>query len=114
MIGIIIGCFVLYKLRCSKPFWYGVIEVVVAVATIILTIWPVSVSSGTVIIGSRNIFGVVVELQKYLGILAGIYIFVRGMDNMSKELPRWMRKWWHLLFFSPNFDHFLTEAAEKT
>jgi hypothetical protein len=98
VIGIIIGCFVLYRLRCRKPFWYGVIEVVVAVVTIILTIWPVSVSAATLIIGSRNIFGIAVELPTFLGILGGVYIFVRGMDNMSKELPGWMRKWWHLLF----------------
>jgi hypothetical protein len=38
------------------------------------------------------------EVSNAVGILAGIYILVRGMDNMDKDLPPNWRRTWDRLF----------------
>jgi hypothetical protein len=37
-------------------------------------------------------------LPKTVGILAGVYVIVRGLDNMSRELPASWALWWNRLF----------------
>jgi hypothetical protein len=40
-------------------------------------------------------------LPKAVGILAGIYVLVRGLDNMSRDLPVSWSAWWNQLFILP-------------
>jgi hypothetical protein len=100
VIAILIGIG-LYTLRCRKLFVYGVFEVLLSILVIYLSIdQPWSPGSG--VIRGSAFFGfgrVGYLLQNYWAKLAGIYIFVRGMDNMGAELPDCMRRWWHRLFF---------------
>lgn len=67
-----------YWLRVHQPFAYGVIELVVAAVVIL--------ASGNA--PPDNL------LAKGLGFLGGVYVFVRGLDNMSKRLPAsWRARW---------------------
>jgi len=80
VIAIVVGL-LLYALRYWWLFCYGAVEVVVALFIIYFSIAPASQSimfcNGTVLWGLGCYF------QSLLITLAGIYIFVRGMDNMS-------------------------------
>lgn len=70
-----------YVLRTRRPFAYGAIELVVAV----VVMWFSGNSPAD-------------PLAKGLGILGGVYVFVRGLDNMSKRLPEaWKRPWGRFL-----------------
>jgi hypothetical protein len=78
-----------YWLRCQFRFWYGVIEIAVALGVIYMTFVP---QTDYLLLGvpptSHFLF------TKGAGILAGIYILVRGMDNMDQDLPpNWRRIW---------------------
>jgi len=37
-------------------------------------------------------------MSKAVGILGGIYILVRGMDNIDKDLPQKWRRVWDCVF----------------
>jgi hypothetical protein len=80
VIAMIIGL-ALYALRYCWLFWYGMIEVVVSICVIYLDFNPAVVSSSQVCRGYA-VFGAGCWLQSHLVILAGIYVFVRGIDNM--------------------------------
>ncbi|WP_374547272.1 hypothetical protein [Rhodoblastus sp.] len=59
-----------YSFRSRLPLWYGLAEVVVGMAAV-----------GA---GSRSLATVTADASSVLGILGGLYIIVRGLDNMSK------------------------------
>jgi hypothetical protein len=80
VIAMIIGL-ALYALRYWRLFWYGMIEFVVSICVIYFDVNPAVVSSSQVCRGYA-VFGVGCWLQSHLVILAGIYVFVRGIDNM--------------------------------
>jgi len=82
-----------YRLRGLHPFAYGVAEVLVATCVIFLTFYPPEEFLTT---DNYSLLGV--ELSRVVGIFAGIYIFVRGMDNMEKDLPRGWHRWWERRF----------------
>ncbi len=68
----------LYRLRGKYPLFYGSTEVLVAILVIFVSI-------GT---DTAN------PLNKIVGILGGIYIFIRGLDNVDKGLPHsWRGRW---------------------
>jgi hypothetical protein len=86
---------VFYGIRCRKPFWYGCAEALVGIAVIYIVLYPVETNYLLIAEAST---GSDVLLSKAVGILAGVYILVRGLDNMSRELPtRWV-PWWGRLF----------------
>jgi hypothetical protein len=91
-ITIVVGL-LLYTLRCRAQFWYGVCEIVVAVVVIYLVLRP---AYDFPIFGGYSPFGM--ELQKSYGILAGLYIFVRGMDNIRNGMPFSWRASWDRVF----------------
>ena len=79
----------LYLFRSRRPFAYGVAEVLVSWALISLAIeLPAS---------SSPISGLPL-LAKITGILAGLYVSVRGLDNMDKDVPQIFRVPWQRLF----------------
>ncbi len=84
--------FVFYRFRCRKPFWYGCAEALVGIAVIYIVLYPVETNYLLLEAGEPGASEV--WLSKATGILAGIYVLVRGLDNMSRELPpRWVPSW---------------------
>ena len=70
-----------YRLRGRHPLFYGITEISVATAAIWLTI------------NTENALSL-----KGLALLGGIYIIVRGLDNMDRGMPSWLRPAWERLF----------------
>lgn len=81
---IMIG-FILYRIRCAFPFYYGLLEIIAAICTMFFSIAPAIRPINYCVSGAPKC-----ETQSYLIILGGIYIFVRGMDNMGQHLPYWI------------------------
>jgi hypothetical protein len=80
---------IFYWLRSRCRLAYGAIELVVALAVIILTFYPQSYAllyQKPPLVGSL--------LSQSAGILAGIYVMVRALDNIHEGLgPRRRAKW---------------------
>jgi hypothetical protein len=77
-----------YWLRCRFRFWYGVCEIVVAVVVIYLTFVPPYTAMVLADMSPSRLL-----ISKGVGILGGIYILVRGLDNLDEDLPtkwRWI------------------------
>jgi hypothetical protein len=70
---------VFYKLRCKRRLWYGMLELVVAVTVMVLAVFPqrgdILLAAGPGLVGS--------SIEKLITMSAGIYIFVRGLDNIE-------------------------------
>jgi hypothetical protein len=76
--GYLVLAMLFYRLRGVNRLTYGLVEVYVGTITIFFT-------AGLV----NDDF-----LKKMLGLMTGIYIVVRGLDNIDNDLPyRWRRKW---------------------
>lgn len=93
--GIIIAVFValfFFGLRARHQFWYGLIEIIAAVAGMYFVFFPLQTSYLRSVSPGPSMPEIV--MAKSVGLLAAIYIFVRGMDNMDKNLPvSWRRRW---------------------
>jgi hypothetical protein len=74
------GCF--YWLKRRSPLFYGLLELFVAM----ISIWS------SVLIQTDNLFA------KTLSLLGGIYIFVRGLDNINKGVPASFERVWSFIF----------------
>jgi hypothetical protein len=81
VLAIAIGLF-LYRVRGEYPLFYGITEILVAVLAIFVSIGTPTAN----------------PLNAIVGILGGIYILIRGMDNMDKGLPASWRPPWDWLF----------------
>lgn len=79
----------LYLFRSRSPFVYGVLEVVVSWVMILVTI---EVSNATSVSDGLPL------LAKATGLLGGVYVSVRGLDNMDKDIPLRIRRPWNRLF----------------
>jgi hypothetical protein len=87
---------VFYSIRCRKPFWYGTAEAVVGLAVIYIVLYPVETNDLLLVAGEPGLKEV--WLSKAIGLLAGVYVMVRGLDNMSRDLPPPWMPWWDRLF----------------
>lgn len=92
--GTITAALVLYGVRCRALFWYGLFEIVTSLVIMYVTFIPqksfVLLNQGTSKVRNYLLTGI--------GILTGIYIFVRGMDNLDKALPVAWRNSWDRIF----------------
>ncbi len=87
-----------YTLRCRNPLIYGLVELVVALAVIFLTFYPQT--TYLVLEGKPSLLGWL--LSKGVGTSAGIYVMVRGLDNIDKGLPpKWRGKWNRIFYGTP-------------
>jgi hypothetical protein len=85
VVGILAGV-IFFLLRCRNPLVYGITEVGVGIASISASANP-------------NVN------NRVLTLLGGIYILVRGLDNMDKRLKDqrvWNRVFWGKAATSPN------------
>jgi hypothetical protein len=83
----------LYRLRGIHPFWYGFIEIAVGLIVLIFTFVPTTHYLAS---DSQTFFewGV----TKLIGVMAGVYIIIRGLDNMDRDLPASWRPVWDRIF----------------
>jgi drug/metabolite transporter (DMT)-like permease len=95
---IVLAALGLYKLRRRRRLLYGVIEVLVAVVFIVLAFYPQS-SGGNVLTdaspSSSTVIGVLIS--RLISLSAGVYIFVRGLDNIDNgkdSMPPTIRSLW--------------------
>jgi hypothetical protein len=78
-----------YWLRCRYRFWYGVLEIAAGLAVVFLTIYP---ETNYFLLDTKPFIGQM--LRAGVGVLAGIYIIVRGFDNLDADLPvTWRGAW---------------------
>lgn len=95
VVNFCIGGFWLYVLRCQDRVIYGCIEIVAAVLTFYFTVvnkFPVETK-----LDSKE------AVTACIQIAAGLYIFVRGLDNIGNGLTPGSRMhalWWSTRFFS--------------
>jgi hypothetical protein len=82
----------LFCFRCRAPFWYGVIEVMASWVMIwIAIVTPTGPAPS--IMSQTSSFGIPL-LAKSITLLAGVYVSVRGLDNIDKDPPiRFGRLW---------------------
>ena len=91
---VIVGV-IFYWLRSRHRFYYGIVEVVAAMLVTFLTFYPQTnylLINGPTFPGSMR--------RETAGFFAGVYIFVRGMDNIAQALPSGLQPLWDR-FFSP-------------
>jgi hypothetical protein len=82
---IFIAC-ALYRIRGTHPVAYGIVEILTGIATISFVI-------------SASPFGDITA--KVLGLIGGVYVIVRGLDNANKGIPDEVRYWWRVGFGFP-------------
>ena len=82
-----------YRLRCRYGFAYGIIEVTAGTIAIMLSEFPpftVLTAGDVSVVGSQALH--------ILTLMGGIYIVVRGMDNIDQNLPSRWRPAWQRIF----------------
>ena len=96
VIGIVMIGLFFYVVRCRWQLAYGLVELGVALAVIFLTFYP----QGYTVLTTEAVpplWGRL--LSKSVGTSAGIYVMVRGLDNIHKGLPsKWRGKWEHVFY----------------
>jgi hypothetical protein len=90
VITIVLGI-AFYIMRCRWQLIYGIIEILVSLVVIFLTFYPPTTYLVVAEFSWQGWF-----LSKSVGVLAGIYVMVRGLDNIEKGLSparkaKWMR-----------------------
>ena len=83
----------MFQLRRRRPFVYGVFEFAVGVIGLVLTFHP---QTTYLLTGEASPSGLI--LSRGIAIVGGIYLLVRGLDNMERDLPRRWRPFWDMLF----------------
>jgi hypothetical protein len=91
--GFIILGFVFYLLRRHYRLAYGLIEVGIGIVVIFLTIFP---QTSYLLLIEEPLFGWL--LLKSAGVSAGIYVLVRGLDNVEQGLTKSWRTRWDRVF----------------
>jgi|ERR1700730_246642 len=71
-----------YRLRGTHPFIYGLAEILVGMTAT----WS-GIHAGTTSL-----------IAQAIAFFGGLYIIVRGLDNVDKGLPQRMRPWWDVCF----------------
>ena len=83
----------LYRLRGLHPFRYGLGEMAVGIAAIYFSFYP---ASSAILTKASSEFGM--ALSHGVTLIGGIYLLVRGMDNVERDLPYGWRRQWARIF----------------
>jgi hypothetical protein len=83
----------LYEVRSRHRFWYGVGEVVAGLGVIVVLFNPPSTALVTEDFSFVGSF-----IARNLSALGGLYLMVRGLDNIDQNLPARFRKGWGRIF----------------
>jgi hypothetical protein len=90
---------ILFWFRSRFRFWYGLGEVAAGIAVVLLFYVPHEHPILTAEDPDPAVWAV--WAWDVVGWLAGLYIFVRGMDNIGQDLPTRWRPVWHRIFSVP-------------
>jgi hypothetical protein len=71
-----------YFVRCRQPISYGLIEIGVGLAIIFVTFFP---QTPYLMYDTPLWWGA--QLSRFIGFIAGVYVMVRGLDNIERGLP---------------------------
>jgi hypothetical protein len=82
----------LYLLRCRSLLAFGLLEVVVSAVVIYLAYYPP-------VVGLAASIGWWSWLSEPVSIVLGLYLMVRGFDNIEKGLPPSSRAKWRGWFY---------------
>jgi hypothetical protein len=97
LVAIVVTIFlgiVFYVMRCRWQLAYGVFELFASLGIIFVTFYP---QTNYLLIQESSWESWL--LQKGIGALAGIYVMVRGFDNIEKGMPtRWHGRWRRLFY----------------
>lgn len=95
-VALIAGVFI-YWFRCRQQFYYGLTEVVFGIAVFVISAFPASTTLITEETSPTEMM-----ISKYLTLAAGLYVVVRGFDNIDKakwpEVLKPQRSLWDQLF----------------
>jgi hypothetical protein len=83
-----------YIVRCRWQLAYGAIEILAALVIIFVTFYP---QTNYLLLEESSWESWL--LRKGVGALAGMYVMVRGLDNIEKGLPPQWRGGWTRLFY---------------
>ena len=89
----LIAAMFFFALRRRRPFAYGVFEFLVGLIGLTLTFYP---QTGYLLTEDSSASGLI--LSRGIAIVGGIYLLVRGMDNMERGLPASWRPFWQTFF----------------
>jgi hypothetical protein len=93
VIAIVAG-FAFYALRCRQRLCYGVLELMVSLVIFYLTFHPPYIN----LVVDKPTFSSWL-LSQGVGLLAGVYVMVRGLANIEKGLPPQLRVSWDRVFY---------------
>lgn len=87
---------VLYRIRSRQPFYYGIGEFLVGAGVVYVLLFPTEMSF--LLLAEPHHSALTDFASLPIGILGGIYVMVRGLDNMDRGLPTRVRPFWDLAF----------------
>jgi hypothetical protein len=97
ILAAVIAALVLYWLGCRRRLYYGMIELVVALTVMVLAFYPQTV--GNVLVnGAYTPSALGSLIAKLIPLSAGVYIFVRGLDNIEAGMSAASRSKWKRWF----------------
>jgi hypothetical protein len=96
----------LYALRCRQKLYYGVLELMVAFVIIFLMFHPPIINLADL----EPPYWKYWLLSKSVGLLAGVYVMVRALDNIEKGLPPHLRAIWSRVFYGKVLDPLRAQA----
>jgi hypothetical protein len=90
-LGSLAVAILLYGLRNRYRLLYGMFEIIVGIGGIHIILRPL-VAGDSTIINSKT------EELKWAAVIGGIYIIIRGMDNVYQGLSLQWRERWNCVF----------------
>jgi hypothetical protein len=82
-----------FELRRRRPFIYGVFECAVGFLGLMFTFYP---QTSYFLADDASPSGLF--LSRGIAVVGGIYLLVRGMENMERDLPGKLRPLWNTFF----------------
>jgi hypothetical protein len=92
VVAIILGG-ALYRARCLHRLWYGIGEIGVGLLVLFLAEFPQG-PTVAVVSGPPPLLA---PLNKWVALAAGVYILVRGLDNIDQGFQQ-RPSWWDAIF----------------
>src|SRR4051794_24249479 len=97
----VVVAIVFYRVRRASRLLYGAMEMIAGIGVIVIGEFPpaaITTAAKTWTLGSRA--------AHVLALMGGVYIVVRGLDNMDQGLPGRWRPVWRRIFGDARADRF--------
>jgi hypothetical protein len=107
-----IGGGVFYALRCQCRFLYGIVEICIG-GLVIYLVWNPAQTNYLLINEPAPYAELAKALGKAIGVVGGIYLLVRGLDNIDSDLPLVFRAKWDYIFRNSVLRWMLKQIARR-